>query len=93
MIAPAVFLSAVIAQASPAVAIIPNPVKLTEHTQTGSTYLDYAQSRDPGEPVGQTALLTLDKVYAFEPYVARLSSHLDRLRALDVNFRPLVVIK
>jgi hexosaminidase len=34
---------------------------------TGNTYLDYAQSRDPNEPVGQTALLTLDKVYAFDP--------------------------
>jgi hexosaminidase len=34
---------------------------------TGNTYLDYAQSRDPREPVGQTALLTLDKVYAFDP--------------------------
>jgi len=113
---------------------------------TGNTYLDYAQSRDPNEPVGQTALLTLDKVYAFDPvpdelepqfakhilggqaqvwteymadakaveymafprlaalaeavwtpkarkdytgFVARLGVHLDRLRALDVNFRPL----
>ena len=34
---------------------------------TSNTYLDYAQSRDPGEPVGQTALLTLDKAYAFDP--------------------------
>ncbi len=115
---------------------------------TGNTYLDYAQSRDPGEPVGQTALLTLDKVYAFDPvpselepefvrhilggqaqvwteymadpkaveymafprltalaeavwtpkdrkdytgYVTRLRAHLDRLRALDVNFHPLAV--
>jgi len=114
---------------------------------TGNTYLDYAQSRDPGEPVGQTALLTLDKVYAFDPvpdelepqfakhilggqaqvwteymadakavefmafprlaalaeavwtpkarkdytgFVARLGPHLERLRALDVNFHPLV---
>jgi hexosaminidase len=115
---------------------------------TGNTYLDYAQSRDPKEPVGQTALLTLDKVYAFDPvpdelepqfvkhilggqaqvwteymadakaveymafprltalaeavwtqkdrknyanYVERLRPHLERLRALDVNFHPLVV--
>lgn len=115
---------------------------------TNNTYLDYAQSRDPGEPVGQTAVLTLDKVYAFDPvpdelesqfvthvlggqaqvwteymadpkaveymafprltalaeavwtpkarkdytgYVARLRTHLDRLRALDVNFHPLVI--
>jgi len=113
---------------------------------TSNTYLDYAQSRDPNEPTGQTALLTLDKVYAFDPvpdelepqfakhvlggqaqvwteymadpkaveymafprltalaeavwtpkdrkdytgYVARLRAHLDRLRALDVNFHPL----
>lgn len=115
---------------------------------TSYTYLDYAQSRDPGEPVGQTAVLTLDKAYAFDPvpdelepqfvkhvlggqaqvwteympdpkaveymafprltaiaeavwtpkarkdyndYVARLRVHLDRLRALDVNFHPLTV--
>jgi hexosaminidase len=115
---------------------------------TSNTYLDYAQSRDPGEPVGQTAILTLDKVYAFDPvpdelepqfvkhvlggqaqvwteymadpkaveymafprlialaeavwtpkarkdytdFVARLRPHLDRLRALDVRFHPLVV--
>jgi hexosaminidase len=115
---------------------------------TSNTYLDYAQSRDPGEPVGQTAVLTLDKVYAFDPvpgelepefvkhvlggqaqvwteymadpkaveymafprlsalaeavwtprarmdyagFVERLRAHLDRLRALDVNFHPLVV--
>jgi hexosaminidase len=114
---------------------------------TSNTYLDYAQSRDPGEPVGQTALLTLGKVYAFDPvpdelepqfarhilggqaqvwteymadakaveymafprltalaeavwtpksrkdyasYVARLAPHLDRLRALDVNFHAVV---
>ncbi len=114
---------------------------------TGFTYLDYAQSRDPSEPVGQTALLTLDKVYGFEPvpdelepqfarhvlggqaqvwteymadpkaveymafprltalaeavwtprdrkdyanFVTRLRPDLDRLRALDVNFHPLI---
>lgn len=114
---------------------------------TSNTYLDYAQSRDPDEPVGQTTLLTLDKVYAFDPvpdeleaqyakhvlggqaqvwteymadakaveymafprltalaeavwtpkdrkdyagFVARLTRHLERLRALDVNFHPLV---
>jgi hexosaminidase len=114
---------------------------------TSNTYLDYAQSKDPGEPVGQTAVLPLDKVYAFDPvpdelepafakhvlggqaqlwteympdakaveymafprltalaeavwtpkerkdyagYVARLAAHLDRLRAMDVNFHPVV---
>ena len=114
---------------------------------TSNTYLDYAQSRDPNEPVGQTALLTLDKVYAFDPipdelepafvkhilggqaqvwteymadakaveymafprltalaeavwtqkarkdyadFAARLTTHLDRLRALDVTFHPVV---
>ena len=117
---------------------------------TSNTYLDYAQSRDSSEPVGQTALLTLDKVYAFDPvpdelepefakhilggqaqvwteymadakaveymafprltalaeavwtpkarkdysgYLARLALHLDRLRALDVNFHPLVAVQ
>jgi hexosaminidase len=34
---------------------------------TGNTYLDYAQSHDPGEPVGQPTVLPLDKVYAFDP--------------------------
>jgi hexosaminidase len=114
---------------------------------TSNTYLDYAQSRDPNEPVGQTALLTIDKVYAFDPvpdelepafvkhilggqaqvwteymadakaveymtfprltalaeavwtqkarkdyadFALRLTTHLDRLRALDVNFHPVV---
>ena len=114
---------------------------------TSHTYLDYAQSRDlANEPVGQSAFLPLETVYAFEPvpedlegtfakhvlgaqaqlwteymptpkaveymafprltalaevvwtpkerkdygeYLARLAAHAVRLRALDVNFRPL----
>lgn len=32
-----------------------------------STYLDYRQSDDPGEPTPVGTLLTLDDVYAFEP--------------------------
>jgi hexosaminidase len=39
---------------------------------TGFTYFDYAQSRDPLEPVGQTALLTLEKAYSFDPVPAEL---------------------
>jgi hexosaminidase len=39
---------------------------------TGFTYFDYAQSRDSSEPVGQTALLPLDKAYAFDPVPAEL---------------------
>jgi hexosaminidase len=111
-----------------------------------NTYLDYAQSRDPGEPVGQSAVLPLETVYAYEPvpqelepqfagrilgaqaqvwteymatpkdveymafprltalaevvwtpkerkdyasYLSRLTADAARLRALDVNFRPL----
>jgi hexosaminidase len=34
---------------------------------TSNTYLDYAQSKDPGEPVGQSAVLPLETVYAYEP--------------------------
>ncbi|MGH9408921.1 MAG: beta-N-acetylhexosaminidase [Vicinamibacterales bacterium] len=39
---------------------------------TSNTYLDYAQSRDPGEPIGQSAVLPLETVYAFEPVPADL---------------------
>jgi len=114
---------------------------------TSNTYLDYAQSKDTAnEPVGQSSVLTLDTVYAYEPvpaelepqfarhvlgaqaqvwteymagpkeveymafprltalaevvwtpkdrkdyagYLTRLAAHTERLRALDVNFRPL----
>jgi len=114
---------------------------------TSNTYLDYAQSNDAAnEPIGQSTVLTLDTVYAYEPvpaelepqyakhvlgaqaqlwteymagpkeveYMAfprltalaevvwtpkdrkdyagfqtRLAAHTERLRALDVNFRPL----
>ncbi len=34
---------------------------------TSNTYLDYAQSKDPAEPVGQSAVLPLESVYAYEP--------------------------
>ncbi len=35
---------------------------------TSNTYLDYAQSSDTSkEPLGQSAVLTIDKVYAYEP--------------------------
>ena len=35
---------------------------------SGNTYLDYAQSADlTDEPVGQTAVLPLEKVYAYDP--------------------------
>jgi hexosaminidase len=114
---------------------------------TSNTYLDYAQSKDLArEPVGQSAVLPIETVYAYEPvpeelepqfakhvlgaqaqvwteymatpkdveymayprlsalaevvwtpkerkdyagFTTRLASHADRLRALDVNFRPL----
>lgn len=114
---------------------------------TSNTYLDYAQSKDLSrEPVGQSAVLPIETVYAYEPvpdelepqfakhvlgaqaqlwteymatpkdveymayprlsalaevvwtpkarkdyagFTARLASHAERLRALDVNFRPL----
>jgi hexosaminidase len=114
---------------------------------TSNTYLDYAQSKDlASEPIGQSAVLPIETVYAYEPlpdelepqftkhvlgaqaqlwteymatpkdveymayprlsalaevvwtpkdrkdyagFTARLASHAERLRALDVNFRPL----
>ena len=114
---------------------------------TSNTYLDYAQSKDLSrEPIGQSAVLPIETVYAYEPlpdelepqftkhvlgaqaqlwteymatpkdveymayprlsalaevvwtpkdrkdyagFTARLASHAERLRALDVNFRPL----
>jgi len=114
---------------------------------TSNTYLDYAQSKDLArEPIGQSAVLPIETVYAYEPlpdelepqfakhvlgaqgqlwteymatpkdveymayprlsalaevvwtpkerkdyagFTARLASHAERLRALDVNFRPL----
>ena len=113
---------------------------------SSNTYLDYAQSNDPGEPVGQRAVLPLETVYAYEPvpqelepqfaghilgaqaqvwteymatpkdveymafprltalaevvwtpkerkdyasYLSRLTADTERLRVLDVNFRPL----
>ncbi len=113
---------------------------------TSHTYFDYAQSKDANEPVGQSAVLTLETVYGFDPvpaelepqfvkhvlgaqaqlwteymadpkqveymafprltalaevvwtpkdrkdypnYLARLATHMQRLRALDVNARPL----
>jgi len=114
---------------------------------TSNTYLDYAQSKDLSrEPVGQSAVLPIETVYAYEPlpdelepqfakhvlgaqaqlwteymatpkdveymayprlsalaevvwtpkerkdyagFTARLASHAERLRALDVSFRPL----
>lgn len=115
-------------------------------TPTSHTYLDYAQSKAPGEPLTASAFLPLETVYAFEPvpaelepqftrhvlgaqgqlwteymptpkqveyqafprmsalaevvwspkasrdyggFLARLALHLERLRALDVNYRPL----
>jgi hexosaminidase len=39
---------------------------------TSNTYLDYAQSKDPSEPVGQSAVLPLETVYAYEPMPADL---------------------
>jgi hexosaminidase len=114
---------------------------------TSNTYLDYAQSTDTSkEPLGQSAVLPIEKVYAYEPlpdelepqftkhvlgaqaqlwteymatpkdveymayprlsalaevvwtpkerkdyagFTTRLVAHAERLRALDVNFRPL----
>jgi hexosaminidase len=115
-------------------------------TPTSHTYLDYAQSKNPGEPLAASSFLPLETVYAFEPipaelepqfakhvlgaqgqlwteymptpkqveyqafprmsalaevvwspragrdysaFLARLAPHLERLRVLDVNFRPL----
>jgi hexosaminidase len=46
---------------------------------TSHTYLDYAQSRDlAGEPVGQSAFLPLETVYAFEPVPAELEPPFDK---------------
>jgi hexosaminidase len=40
---------------------------------TSHVYLDYAQSREPGEPVSGGGYLPLDTVYAFEPVPAELT--------------------
>jgi hexosaminidase len=115
-------------------------------TPTSHTYLDYAQSKNPGEPLTASSYLPLETVYSFEPipaelepqyakhvlgaqgqlwteymptpkqveyqafprmsalaevvwspregrefhgFLERLVPHLARLRALDVNYRPL----
>jgi hexosaminidase len=115
-------------------------------TPTSHTYFDYAQSKNPGEPLAASSFLPLETVYGFEPipgelepqfakhvlgaqgqlwteympepkqveyqafprmsalaevvwspkaardypgFLARLAPHLERLRALDVSFRPL----
>jgi hexosaminidase len=45
---------------------------------TSNTYLDYAQSKDPGEPVGQSAVLTLESVYVYEPIPQELEPEFEK---------------
>lgn len=43
-------------------------------TPTSHTYFDYYQSSDPGEPLAIGGLITLDKVYSFDPVPAGLNA-------------------
>ncbi len=43
-------------------------------TPTSHTYFDYYQSKDPSEPLAIGGLITLDRVYSYEPVPAELTA-------------------